>query len=39
MKRKSNLYKDIYLFNNILSAYNEVVKKSKSKDKKTYIYV
>lgn len=31
MKRKGNLYKNIYNFNNIISAFNEVCKNTKSK--------
>ena len=31
MKRKSNLYKEIYKFENILQAYNEVCKNTKNK--------
>ena len=33
MKRLSNLYKNIYDFNNILSAYNEVCKNTRNKRK------
>lgn len=33
MKRKSNLYKDVYNFENIISAFNEVCKNTKSSRK------
>ena len=33
MKRKGNLYKDIYQFENIVSAYNEVCRNTKNKRK------
>lgn len=36
MKRKSNLYQNIYDFNNILSAFNEVCRNTKNKKKVEY---
>ena len=33
MKRKGNLYQDIYIFENIISAYNEVCRNTKNKRK------
>lgn len=33
MKRKGNLYQDIYKFENIIAAYNEVCKNTKNKRK------
>ncbi len=33
MKRKGNLYQNIYNFDNIVNAYNEVCKNTKSKKK------
>ena len=33
MKRKNNLYPNIYNYNNIIQAYNEVCKNTKNKKK------
>lgn len=33
MKRKSNLYPDVYKFENIVSAFNEVCKNTRNKRK------